>query len=287
MYLSLNGVPIGGNLSWLEFARLASSTGFGGVDVMLQQAMNDGVERTRKMLDELRLRPAFVSLPVEYRKDDAAFRLGLKKLEEAAPFCSAIGCPRLMTYLMPSSETPKDELRRLYKKRLSDCASVLAGSHCRLGLEFLGPANFRTQFPHEFIWKMNEMLEFAKECGSNVGLTLDAWHWHLAGGTVPDILAAGKERIVVVHFDDAPALPADQIRDNQRLLPGEGVIDLTGFLQALEKIGYEDSLSVEVFGRGLKEMPPAESAKLCLDSSVAVFKKAGVPIGSYSSSAQR
>jgi hypothetical protein len=35
---------------------------------------------------------------------------------------------------------------------------------------------------------------------------------------------------------------------------------------------------VEVFGRGLKEMPPAESAKLCFDSSVAVFKKAGVPL---------
>jgi sugar phosphate isomerase/epimerase len=276
MYLSLNGVPIGGNLSWPDFARLASSTGFGGVDVMLQPAMADGVQKTRAMLDQLHLRPAFVSLPVEFRKDDEAFRLGLAKLEDAAPFCAAIGCPRLMTYIMPSSETPKDELRRLYKKRFSECANILARSHCRLGLEFLGPVSFRSQFPHEFIWKMNEMLEFAKECGSNVGLTLDAWHWHLAGGTVADILAAGKDRIVVVHFDDAPDLPADKIRDNQRLLPGEGIINLTGFLQALQKIGYEDSLSVEVFGRGLKEMPPTESAKLCLDSSLTVFKKAGV-----------
>jgi sugar phosphate isomerase/epimerase len=279
MYLSLNGVPIGGNLSWPEFARLASSTGFGGVDVMLQPAMTDGAQPTRKMLDELHLRPAFVSLPVEFRKDDAAFRLGLAKLEDAAPFCAAIGCPRLMTYILPSSETPKDELRRLYKKRFTECANILARSHCRLGLEFLGPVQFRTQFRHEFIWKMNEMLEFAKECGSNVGLTLDAWHWHHAGGTIADILAKGKDRIVVVHFDDAPDLPADQIRDNQRLLPGEGIINLTGFLQALQKIGYEDSLSVEVFGRGLKEMAPRESAKLCLDSSIAVFKKAGVPLG--------
>ena len=30
----------------------------------------------------------------------------------------------------------------------------------------------------------------AKECGPNVGLTLDAWHWYHAGGTVADILAA-------------------------------------------------------------------------------------------------
>ncbi len=278
MYLALNGVPIGGNLAWPDFARLASSTGFGGVDPMLGPAMAAGVEPTRSLLAELHLRPSFASLPVEYRKDDAAFKTGLQKLEDAAPFCAAIGCPRLMTYLMSSSETPKDELRRLYKARLSQCAGILARSHCRLGLEFLGPLHIRRQFPHEFIWKMNEMLEFAKECGSNVGLTLDAWHWHHAGGTVADILAAGKDCIVVVHFGDAPDLAPDKIRDNQRLLPGEGIIDLTGFLKALAKIGYEDSLSVEVFGRGLKEMPPAESAKLCLQSSLAVFKKAGVPV---------
>ena len=79
-----------------------------------------------------------------------------------------------------------------------------------------------------------------------------------------------------MHFDDAANLPANQVRDNQRLLPGEGVIDLTGFLAALQKIGYEDSLSVEVFGRGLKEMPPEQSAKLCLEYGRAALKKAGI-----------
>ncbi len=39
MYLSLNAVPIGGHLSWPEFARLASKTGFLGVDAMLEPAM--------------------------------------------------------------------------------------------------------------------------------------------------------------------------------------------------------------------------------------------------------
>jgi sugar phosphate isomerase/epimerase len=276
MYLSLNAVPIGGHLTWPEFAQLASSTGFKGVDVMLESAMKDGLDKTRQLLEGLHLRPAFVNLPVEFRKDDAAFRATLPKLEDAAPFAAAIACPRMMTYIMSSSETPKDELRRTYKQRFTECANILARSHCRLGLEFLGPLHIRTQFPHEFIWRMNEMLEFAKECGPNVGLTLDAWHWYHAGGTTEDIVRAGKDRIVVVHFDDSADLPPAEVRDNQRVLPGEGVINLTGFLQALQKIGYEDSLSVEVFGRGLKEMPPQESAKLCLESGRAVLKKAGI-----------
>lgn len=272
----MNGVPLGGTRSWPEFVQLASSTGFRGVDVMLEPAMKQGVPATVELLKAARVRPAYVNLPVEFRKNEAEFRATLGKLEDAAPFAAAIGCPRMMTWIASSSEIPKDELRRIYKQRFTECANILARSHVQLGLEFLGPLHIRTRFPHEFIWKMPDMLAFAKECGPNVGLTVDAWHWHHAGGTVADILAAGKDRIVVVHFDDSAQLPPDQIRDNERLLPGEGVIDLNGFLHALHKAGYQDSLSVEVFGRGLKDMPAAESAKLCLEYGRAALRKAGL-----------
>src|SRR5690242_5812075 len=235
MYLSLNETLVAGRVKWPEFAKLAARVGFPGVDVMLNTAMDAGADATNALLAQLHVRPAVINFPVEFRKDDAAFQASLAKLEPAAQFAKAIGCPRMITYIMSSSPTPKEELRRLYKQRFSESAQILAKSNVRLGLEFLGPLQFRKQFPHEFIWRMPEMLEFAKECGPNVGLLLDAWHWHHAGATVDDILAAGKDRIIHVHFDDAPKLPPEQIRDNERLMPGEGVIDLVGFLHALKK----------------------------------------------------
>jgi sugar phosphate isomerase/epimerase len=123
---------------------------------------------------------------------------------------------------------------------------------------------------------MPEMLAFARECGSNVGLLLDVWHWHHAGATTADIVKAGKDGIVHVHFNDAPKLPPAHIRDNERLMPGEGVIDLNSFLMALHEIGYQDALSVEVFGRGLKDMTPEAAARLGLETSLTVMRKAGV-----------
>jgi sugar phosphate isomerase/epimerase len=183
-----------------------------------------------------------------------------------------------MTYIMPSSDTPKDELRQTYKQRFTESARILARYHVRLGLEFLGPLELRKAHKYEFIWRMNDMLAFAKECGPNVGLLLDTWHWHHAGATPDDIIAAGRDRIVHVHFNDSPNLPPEQIHDNQRLLPGEGVINLTGFLQALQRIHYHDALSVEVFGR-TKDMTPEAAAKAGFDSALAVFRKAGVPQG--------
>jgi sugar phosphate isomerase/epimerase len=278
MFLALNSVLVSGRVPWPQFARLAAKVGFPGTDVMLKPAMQAGAEATNNLLSSLNLRPAVLDFPVEFRKDDAAFEEGLKELPAQAKFAADIHCPRMITWIMPSSDTPKEELRAIYKRRFTESARVLAQYNVRLGLEFLGPLHLRRQFRHEFIWRMPEMLEFAKECGSNVGLLLDSWHWHWAGATTEDIIDAGRQRLVHVHFNDAPNIPPDQVRDDHRLLPGEGVINLVGFLRALQQIGYVDALSVEVFGR-LANVAPQEAAGQGLETSLAVFKKAGVPEG--------
>jgi len=276
MYIALNPtLTAGGKLGWPEFARLAARTGYGGADV-IGSAQSDGAEATIALLKELKLKPAVTGFPVEFRKDEDTFKSGLAQLDDAARFAAAIGCPRMQTYILSSSDTPKAELRALLKKRFQACAEVLARHRVRLALEFLGPLHIRKARPYEFIYRMDEMVEFARECGANVGVLLDSWHWYHAGGKIADILAAGTQGIVTVQVSDSSAQPPEQIRDNERLMPGEGVIDLVGFFQALKKMGYADNISPEVFGRGLKFMPPEEGARLGLESTRAVMKKAGV-----------
>jgi len=107
---------------------------------------------------------------------------------------------------------------------------------------------------------------------------LDSWHWHHSGATTNDIVQAGKSRIVTIHLSDAAKMPPADVKDNQRLLPGEGVIDLVGFFRALKQIGYEDGISPEVLGRIPATMSAEEGAKLGLDASLAVMRKAGIAI---------
>jgi sugar phosphate isomerase/epimerase len=287
MFISLNSSVVGTRtdseghkisaVPWPEFARLAARVGFGGVDVNLNAAFKEGLAATQKLFSELKIDPGFCNFPVPvFGHDESAYQAGLSKLPEAAAFSSAIGCPRMMVVIPPSSETPKDELLKLYKDRLAAISEILLPSKVRLGLEFLGPMYMHTRLPHEFIWRMDEALEFAKSCGPNIGLVLDAWHWHHSGATVDDILRAGKSRIVTVHVSDAKKQPPEDVRDNQRLLPGEGIIDLIGFFQALQKIGYSDAVSPEPLGRIAPETSPEEGARMALESTKAVMKQAGV-----------
>jgi sugar phosphate isomerase/epimerase len=278
MYVSLNG-SLTRNMPWPDFAQLASKIGYGGVDVNFAAAKTAGADATRALLDSLKLQPAICNLPVPYASaDEAAFQEGLKQLDENAKFANAIGLNRMMVVLSPGSPTPKEERRVFLLERLKSISEILGRSQIRLGLEFLGPLYFRQnpKSPHPFIWTLPETAAFAKECGSNIGVVLDAWHWHHSGGTVAEIAAAGRSAIVHVHISDAKPAPPEEVRDNHRHMPGEGIIDLVGFLQALKKIGYTDGISPEPLGRVPADMAPEEGARLGLETTTAVMKKAGV-----------
>lgn len=278
MYVSLNG-SMTRQMPWPDFVRLAGKLGYGGVDVALGAAMKDGVEATRALLASSNVKPSIANLPFQFATpDDAAFQTGLDQLGDAARFLEQIGCPRLMAVLSPGSQVPREERHPFIKARVTAIAKVLQPTGVRLGLEFLGPLHFRSgpKTPHQYIWTMKEAVALAQECGPSIGVVLDAWHWHHSGSTIADIHAAGKTRVVHIHVSDAKAQPPEEVRDNQRLMPGEGVIDLVGFFQALQKIGYEDAVSPEPLGRVPAEMSPEDGARLGLDTTKTIMKKAGL-----------
>lgn len=276
MLLTLNPVITGGRATWPELAKVAHEAGFPGVEIPIVAAMKDSVAAIKQTLAANGVKPGAIGLPTEIRKDEATFEKDLAGLAQAASYAAAIGCPRMATWIPSSSTLPKPEQRKLMMGRIRKVCDILERSHVRLGLEFLGPLHIRTANPHEFIWKMGEMLEFARECGSNCGLLLDSWHWHHAGATPEDIVKAGRKAIVHVHLADAQDLPPEKVKDNERLLPGEGIVNWKGFFGALKEIGYKDAVSPEVFGRGLKDMPLGEATRITREATSKLMKSLNV-----------
>ena len=284
MFVSLNGSLTQG-VSGADKVRLAARVGYGGVDWDLGPAKTAGLEATRALFTELNVKPTITNLPMArplpFAGDDAAFQEGLEALADDAAFVAGVGCRKMMLVLSATAPTTKEEYRRLVVQRLSAVSQLLQKSNLRLGLEFLGPLYMRSgpgrdgQPRVPFIWTLPETVALAKDCGPNMGAVLDVWHWHHSGGTIQDIVDAG-DRIVHVHISDARPAPPEDVRDNQRVMPGEGSIDLVGFLQALKKAGYADGVSPEPLGRVPKEMPPEEGAKLGLETTLGIMRKAGV-----------
>jgi sugar phosphate isomerase/epimerase len=284
MFVSLNG-SVARGVGGFDKARLAAKIGYGGVDWDLGPAKAAGLDAARALFAELKIRPTITNLPMArplpFSGEQAAFEQALTQLADDAAFCAAIGCQKMMVVLSPTGPLPKEEHRKIVRDRLAAISEVLQRSRLRLGLEFLGVQQFRVGRaggppPNPFMWTLSETAALAKDSGANIGVVLDVWHWHHSGSTIADILATEKDRIVHVHVSDAKPQPPEDVRDNQRVMPGEGSIDLVGFFQALKKIGYVDGVSPEPLGRVPAGMSPEEGAKLALETTLAVMKRAGV-----------
>jgi sugar phosphate isomerase/epimerase len=116
---------------------------------------------------------------------------------------------------------------------------------------------------------MESMKELIAEMGkSNVGFLLDSWHWHNSGETPADILTLKNKDVVGVHLNDAPKdVPVDQLRDGAREIPlATGVIDMAGFLNALNQIGYDGPAAAEPLGASIRSLPPEEAMAKIADA---------------------
>ena len=151
MFVSLNGSVTRG-LGGADKIRLAAKVGYGGVDWDLGPAKAAGLEATKALFTELKLRPTVVGFPMArplpFGGEDATFREALKPLAEDAAFTAAVGCRTMMLVIPASTTMTRDDQRKLAVDRLSAIDEVLRTSNVRLGLEFLGVAHVLSQAAH-------------------------------------------------------------------------------------------------------------------------------------------
>lgn len=252
---TLHGSTIGWRAPWPRIAAIASEAGYDGV-VLPREAHLSGQPAPHGIA------VTAMPVPVEIRRDEATYQAGLAGVEQAVAFGASLGCRVAVVGLPSSSKLPKPEQRALYKRRLQPCLEAFDRHNVRLALEAISPLHMRREKPHEFIWRMDEMLDFARECSPHAGIVADCWHWHHAGETYSNLVALGPDAILDVHISDAPDLPPEDIRDLERLLPGEGVINFEEFFAALDKLAYQGAVSVEVFGSRLAGESPEQAAHL-------------------------
>lgn len=272
MIISLNPATIGGQPPLKDYIALAKKHGFGGIEIGIEEVVRLGQETSlaevKALFDEAGVIPATFGLPVDWRKDTTTFDEGLKALPKLSQAAQEIGCTRVCTWLPPAINDDPLHFRNQTRDRFRQIANVVGEHGIRFGLEWVGPRTLRhgpgAMGANEFIYNLPGTLELIEDIDSahdNVGLLADSFHWFTTGATADDIAALRPAQIVHVHINDAPDKPRDEQMDFERLLPGEGIIDLAAFLGALHIIGYDGPVAVETFSKALTALGPEEAAR--------------------------
>ncbi|UCF99665.1 MAG: sugar phosphate isomerase/epimerase [Spirochaetaceae bacterium] len=122
---------------------------------------------------------------------------------------------------------------------------------------------------------VEQSLQLVEATG--IKLVVDTFHFIASGAEPENIAKIPKEMIGVVHISDAltRGRSVSQIVDEDRVLPGEGVLDLVTTMEALRRTGYHGLMSVEVFHPKYAKEEPESVARQAYLRTEKLLKQSG------------
>ena len=190
-----------------------------------------------------RIKPyAFNALEFITFRDEAGYQEIKDDLKFLCEVGEKINCKKIV--VVPTFDVgsrTKAEIKEESIKRLNELADIADEYGVKLAYEFVG-------YPNCSVNTFGQAYDIVKTLDrDSVGMVLDCFHFHAMGSRIEDLQKAEPEKIFIFHIDDSEDLPVGALRDDKRLWPGEGVVDLDSILSTLKEIGYSEMASVELF----------------------------------------
>jgi sugar phosphate isomerase/epimerase len=156
----------------------------------------------------------------------------------------------------------------------TDCFAALcrrAGEHGLLvHLEFL---------PWSKIGDLGTAWQIVRDADEpNGGIAVDSWHYFGSAGNDLLLAAIPGDKVTSIQLSDAPAFAGPSFDPlhaslHERLLPGDGSLDLASLVRCCSSINADAPIGIEVFSDSLHALDPADAGRLAGESLRRVIEK--------------
>ena len=186
-------------------------------------------------------------------------------------FCSVgkeIGCDRVV--VVPTPDVGNKTISEIKASSLDAIRAIDArarknGWPMKICFEFVG-------YPNLCVNTFGQAYDIVEAANmDNVGIVLDCFHFHAMGSRFEDLERAAAEKIFILHIDDSEDLPVGGARDEHRLWPGDGAVDLPRIFSVLKGKGYDAMASVELFRPEYYDMPADDTIRIAKEKSIMVL----------------
>lgn len=155
----------------------------------------------------------------------------------------------------------------VYAEAFAQLAEETRRAGGRAGLEFIPFADLRD--PRT---TMAVIDAAAHDAG---GIVIDIWHVARGGTPCDDVRRIPAEKIVFVELDDADAEPIGELVEDtvdRRRHPGDGDLDVRGFVEAVRSTGYDGAYGVEVLSEQQRALSLHDASRMTYEKTIAQFR---------------
>jgi 2-keto-myo-inositol isomerase len=272
MRLSLNASTIK-PVPLLEKIRVAGEAGYHGIElwaVELYEHVGRGGEISdveKALADHGLVVPCFIAVRNWGETSGWEYKLAMDEARRRFELAARLGAP-LMVCTPPMERPGMSGLAQGYR----DLLQIGRETGVRAVLEYIS-----------FFASLNQVADTVAvldECGEpDACLIIDAFHNWNSTTTFEDLRALAPDRIAHYHINDAASgIPSGSQKDPDRVMIGDGVIDLRGELSILKEKGYDRWLSLELFNAEWWAKDPMETAKVGIERMRALCEDVGIVV---------
>ena len=265
--LAISTVCLSGTLE--DKLRAAAAAGFAGVE-MLEYDLVMSPWSPRRLADEA----AGLGLSIEVYQPfhvetvpPDLFGASLRHAERKFDLLSELGASVLVCCSSRTARGLDDD--DLAAEQLHAMADRAEQRGLRLAYEAVPWGRVRT---HEDAWRIVQRVDHPA-----LGLCLDSFHV-LSLGNDPSVIAqVAGDKVFHVQLADAPRLNMD-VREwslHYRMFPGQGSLDVAGFLSQILAMGYAGPMALEVFNDVYQQEDPRHAATDAMRSMLALAEAVG------------
>lgn len=241
-----------------------------GYSTALETLDKERVQQIRRLLDEHGLELAAIGAHTTLMASDPdANAANLARLHGNIDLAATMGAPVVDTF---SGAAPKDWSEEQAWETLAERTAALAAYAAERGVQI--------GFEHHLdmvVADPDQMLRLLKMVPNPaLKVNLDISHDAALGLSIPEVVRKLAPYTVHTHFKDLTGRYPDTYR---WLIPGEGEFDLTGFVRALAKNGYQGFVTAEIGimrRKNRADYNPFTAAEMSADALKRAFAEAGV-----------
>jgi 4-hydroxyphenylpyruvate dioxygenase len=254
MRRSIATVSLSGTVE--EKLKAIAAAHFAAVEVFENDLINfNGPPRqVRQLADDLGLT---IDLFQPFRDfeavSDELLRRNLDRAERKFDIMGELGAPMMLVCSNVQSHAIDDDERAA--AQLNTLAERAARRNLRIAYEALAWGTHVRTYGHA--WNIVRCADHP-----HLGLTLDSFHTLAIEDNLARIAEIPGDKIFFVQVADAPRLAMDPLSRSRhfRCFPGQGDLDVAGFLLPVVRVGYPGPLSLEIFNDIFRASDPRQTA---------------------------
>jgi 2-keto-myo-inositol isomerase len=264
----------GANLTIVEELEIAAKVGFQAVEPWIGEIAD--YQKKGGTLPDLAKRISDLGLSVEDAigfdewivDDDDRRAKGLEALKLHMDWLSQIGGKRIAA---PSIGANKPTDPKLDLHKIAERYRAVLELGDKMGVQPL----LELWGPSRNLNRIADVAFVALEANHpKASILLDLYHLHKGGSDFLGLKLLAGSALHVVHTNDYPDHPVDQLTDAQRVFPGDGVAPLGDIFRTLKETGFRGFLSLELFNRDYWKQSPLKVAQAGIDKMREAVKKA-------------